>query len=195
MDYKNGKIYTIRSAQTDKYYIGSTCSKLSKRLSEHKNSYRKHKKGRYHYVTSFDIIKYDDCYVELLLNYPCNDKNELNRKEGELIRKYNNDVVNKRIEGRTKKEYFEDHKEHFKQYHGKYYQDNKTTIRDNRNKYRDENKEKVRDAVKASHLKYKEKYKAAGRKKYTCECGKTFVISCKARHERSAKHIKFINNQ
>ena len=40
MDYKNGKIYTIRSFQTDKYYIGSTCTMLSKRFSNHKSNYK-----------------------------------------------------------------------------------------------------------------------------------------------------------
>ena len=34
--YKNGKIYTIRSNQCEKYYIGSTIQRLSKRLYEHK---------------------------------------------------------------------------------------------------------------------------------------------------------------
>jgi hypothetical protein len=31
--YQHGKIYTIRSFQTDKFYIGSTTQPLSKRLS------------------------------------------------------------------------------------------------------------------------------------------------------------------
>lgn len=38
--YLNGKIYTIRSHQTDKFYIGSTCSPLHKRLFKHRSNKR-----------------------------------------------------------------------------------------------------------------------------------------------------------
>jgi predicted GIY-YIG superfamily endonuclease len=40
MDYKNGKIYAIRSHQTDEIYIGSTTQSLSKRFSNHKSKYK-----------------------------------------------------------------------------------------------------------------------------------------------------------
>ena len=39
-DYKNGKIYVIKSKETEDVYIGSTCSKLNIRLSHHKSAYR-----------------------------------------------------------------------------------------------------------------------------------------------------------
>ena len=39
--YANGKIYTIRSHQTDKYYIGSTTQPLSKRFYQHKQLYKR----------------------------------------------------------------------------------------------------------------------------------------------------------
>ena len=58
-------------------------------------------------------MKYDDAYIELIEECPCNDKNELNRREGQMIREMN--CVNKRIEGRTGKEYREDNKEYIKQ--------------------------------------------------------------------------------
>ena len=74
MEFQNGKIYTIRSFQTEKYYIGSTNHKtLSQRLSKHKSVYRTWLKDKDScYVTSFEILKYDDCYIELLELYPCN---------------------------------------------------------------------------------------------------------------------------
>ena len=75
--YENGKIYTIRSYQTDKYYIGSTCSPLSKRLYQHRTDYRQYQKHEHRYVTSCEIIKYDDHYIELLEKFPCSSKNEL----------------------------------------------------------------------------------------------------------------------
>ena len=84
MEFQNGKIYTIRSFQTDKYYIGSTNHKtLSQRLSKHKSNYKDWLKDKDScYVTSFEILKYDDYYIELLELYPCNLKAELHKREG-----------------------------------------------------------------------------------------------------------------
>ena len=40
--YNSSLIYTIRSHQTNKYYIGSTTQSLSRRLSEHIRDYKQH---------------------------------------------------------------------------------------------------------------------------------------------------------
>ena len=110
--YKNGKIYTIRSYQTDLIYIGSTRDALFKRLSYHKKDYKKWINNNKKYMTSFEICKFDDVYIELLLNYPCNDRGELCRKEGEFIRSM--ECVNSHIAGRTHKQYKIDTKEKLK---------------------------------------------------------------------------------
>jgi len=55
--YCNGKIYAIRSYQTNKIYIGSTCNKLCKRFNEHKI-----KKDTYN-TTSKIILNFDDAYI------------------------------------------------------------------------------------------------------------------------------------
>jgi hypothetical protein len=55
----------IHLIQTDDVYYGSTTQPLSKRLSGHKAHYKQWQKQNYNYVTSFEIIKYDDCYIEL----------------------------------------------------------------------------------------------------------------------------------
>ncbi len=95
--YNQGKIYTIRSHQTDQFYIGSTCMSLYKRLYKHRNGKKSYEKEKYHYLTSFEILKYDDHYIELLENYPCNSKEELHQREGQLIREHIHKLVNKQI--------------------------------------------------------------------------------------------------
>jgi hypothetical protein len=84
-DYKNGMIYIIKSSQTDEAYIGSTIQKLSRRLSDHKKKYKKFLDNKYTYCTSFEIVKYDDAYIELYEEYPCNSKLELESREAEII--------------------------------------------------------------------------------------------------------------
>lgn len=64
--YANGKIYKISSPSTVNVYIGSTCKTLNERLSQHKCDYKRYKNGKYHYVTSFEIVKFDDCVINLI---------------------------------------------------------------------------------------------------------------------------------
>jgi hypothetical protein len=104
--YHNGKIYTLRSYQTDKYYIGSTCDALHKRFYQHKQDFNRWNKWNKRYITSFEILKFDDCFIELLEVFKCESKNELRKREGELIRLHKNDVVNIKIDGQTKLEYW-----------------------------------------------------------------------------------------
>jgi hypothetical protein len=43
------------------------------------------------------------------------------------------------------------------------------------------------------HQKYKDKIKERKREKYTCNCGSLLCKAEKARHERSQKHLSYIN--
>ena len=100
-DYKQGKIYSIRSYKTDKVYIGSTTQPLHKRLYEHKRHYNRWLNGKYGCNSCYEIIKYGDAYIELVEYFDCKSKNELEKREGEIIRSI--DCVNKMIAGRDKK--------------------------------------------------------------------------------------------
>lgn len=136
-----GKIYIIKSNQTDNIYIGSTTSSLSQRLSKHKSSYKRYIAGKRGFVSSFDIIKFEDAIIELLEDFECQTKEQLTRREGELI-KENNICVNKRVEGRTRKEYNKEH-----------YQDNKEQIREQKKQYYQDNKEKIKEYQKQYYEK------------------------------------------
>ena len=148
MDYKNGKIYVLRSHQTDKIYIGSTTTKLTKRLSSHKSKFKLWKNGKFPYMTAFELMKYDDVYIELLQGYSCDSKMELQKREGEFIRSMK--CVNKVIVGRTDKEYREDNKNKIKEYNKEYRETNK--IKTNR-QYECECGGKYTHQNKSRHLK------------------------------------------
>ena len=154
MDYKNGKIYTIRSHQTDKIYIGSTTQPLSKRLSCHKGQYKSYLNGKKKYITSLEIIKYGDAYIELLEKYPCDNKMMLHKREGECIRNEPN-CVNKFVPGRTTKQYREEHKDLNNTYNHSYYKDNRDKIKEQAKQYRELN----RDTINANQKKYREQKK------------------------------------
>jgi len=157
-NYQNGKIYSLRSHQTDDIYIGSTTQSLAVRKAGHRDNYKKHLNGKYPFTTSFNIIKFDDCYIELMENYQCNSRNELERREGQLIREM--DCVNKNIAGRTPKEYRDDNKEVIAERTKKWHEANKEKIKE----YRDDNKEVIAERGKEYYEENKEVIKERGKK-------------------------------
>tara|TARA_R110000868_G_scaffold131790_11_gene342075 strand:- start:1935 stop:2477 length:543 start_codon:yes stop_codon:yes gene_type:complete len=159
--YARGKIYSIRSHQTNDIYIGSTIDTLPKRLYQHKTDYKSFIKQKKHYKTSFEIIPYEDCYIELIENFPCNSKTELERKEGEHIRAIQ--CVNKVIAGRTKKERYQDKKEQILLKVKEYAKTHKTQIALKDKHYRETHKEQI--ALKRKIYRETHKEQIALRKK------------------------------
>ena len=105
-DYQNAVIYKLWCPDNELVYIGSTCNALRKRLCQHKSC-----------LTCRSKILFEsgcDVKIELIEKFPCNDKVELNRREGEIIRA--TICVNKLIAGRSQKEYNQEHDEEMKQY-------------------------------------------------------------------------------
>ena len=160
MDIKrfNGKIYSIRSYQTDLIYIGSTCeTRLSARLSKHRGQYNYYNngKGKGSYYSSYEILKFNDAYIELIEEVKDKTKDELHKLEGEHIR--NNKCVNINITGRTQKEYHKVNRDKILELKKEYYEYNKIKILEQQNK------------------------------KYTCECGKSLSTGNKPRHLKVCK--------
>lgn len=155
MDYKNGKIYTIRSHQTDKFYIGSTTQPLSKRFHCHKSKYKNYLDGKTNYITSFDIIKYGDAYIELLEAYPCDNKMMLLKREGECIRAEPN-CVNKFVAGRTQREYKIDNADKIKEIQKKYQKQNADKVKEYQKQYKEQNSDKVKEYQKEYSKQYRD---------------------------------------
>jgi len=173
-DYSKGKIYSIRSHSTDKIYIGSTIETLSSRMTKHRCGYKKNKS-----ISSREMLKFNDCYIELLCDYPCERKEQLCAKEGEYIRQYKDKCVNRCIAGRTKKEYRNDNKQQLLEQMKQYYETNKQQLLEQQKQRYNDNKAEIAEKAK---------------QKYTCECGSTIRKDEKARHNKTNKHINFINS-
>lgn len=177
--YHSGKIYTIRSHKTDKFYIGSTVQPLHKRLFAHRREYKSYKAHKHNNVSSFIIIEHDDNYIELLETFKCENRYELEKREGELIREHRNNCVNIIMVGRTKKEYYEDNRDKISETTKKYREDNHNKFVERKKKFYEDNKVKISEQRKS---------------KTTCQCGVTYNKCDKARHEQSKKHLSFINS-
>jgi hypothetical protein len=98
LNYKDAKIFVIRSSKTEDIYIGSCCQKLCKKIFDYKKQYIKQKltcsKLKHGSYKIFDC-GVDDAYIEILECYPCNNVEELKKKEGEVIRASKEKCINK----------------------------------------------------------------------------------------------------
>jgi len=135
--YENGKIYKLTGSNGLVYY-GSTIQPLKGRIYKHKNKYN-----------STCSKKLTNPKIELVENYPCNCRGELEMRERWFIE--NNECVNINI-ARTKeeidqynKQYKIDNKEHHKQTDAIYKLKNKETRNKYSKKYYADNKEKTKE--------------------------------------------------
>jgi hypothetical protein len=150
-DYGKAKIYEIICLTTGERYIGSTCYQyLCQRERQHILHYKKWKKGNGSFISSLPIIERGNYQMLLIENYSCSSQDELSAREGYWIRE--KECVNKRIEGRNKKQYYQDNVEKIKQYYEdntekkkQYQQDNAEKIRGQKKQYYQKNVEKIRE--------------------------------------------------
>ena len=88
-DYSQGKIYKITSSQTKDIYVGSTTALLNKRFEYHINNNR-----NAGICSSKHLLKFDDCKIELIEEYPCENHLELREREQYFMDLLDN-VINK----------------------------------------------------------------------------------------------------
>jgi hypothetical protein len=115
-DYSQAKIYCIKSPSTTDIYYGSTCSTLSERWGRHK-PFATNK------TSALTILQFEDAYIELVEEFPCNNKQELHVRERFYIE--NNPCVNKQTPGRTKQEIIDNDNEKRKPHKKDWYEANK----------------------------------------------------------------------
>ena len=99
-----GYVYAIRSlSDPTLVYYGSTKEQLSRRMAQHRDDYRSFLAGKRRFVTSFRVLEAGDAYIELVEIVEYEEKAQLHAVEGKCIRE--NQCVNKRVAGRTRKQH------------------------------------------------------------------------------------------
>jgi hypothetical protein len=125
----------------DDEYIGSTTRPLSERMSKHRTAFKGGGIGRCSSIkTLFDKHGIENCKIELIEDYPCERKEQLDKREGEIQRERT--CVNMKIAGRTKAEY---------------YLDNKEELNGKMKQYQLENKDRINEQRRQRHLNKKSK--------------------------------------
>ena len=142
-NYKNGRIYKILNTIDDNVYVGSTTEALCKRMWKHKWDVKNNR-----FITRPLYVKakeygFDNFYIELIENYPCECKEEMIAREGYWIRQIG--TLNAIVAGRTPKEYYEDNKETKQTKSHDYYHTNHYKLLAKRKEFRDNNQELIRE--------------------------------------------------
>ncbi len=174
-DYKNGKIYTIRcKLDSSLIYVGSTVETLCSRFSKHKHQSKL--SPHIHFYSA--ISDWNDWYIELVEDFPCERKEQLLKREGEIMREIG--TLNHQLPGnylaKNKQQYMKD-----------YRKEKSEQIKI----CKQENYQKNKDTISA---KEKEKYEQSGKEKILCECGTYSSKHHFSRHLKSVGHMKYLNS-
>ena len=170
-EYSNGKIYKITNNVNDYIYIGSTIKTLKERFNKHKSDYKFYLNENNRKVSSFKLFNthgIENCAIELIELYPCDNRTELEQQESVYINKNKEFCVNNNIPGRTDKQY--------REYQNEYRIDNADKMKEYQNEYRDNNKDKLNN-------------------KNICGCGGKFTNRNKSMHYKSKKHLNYLEKQ
>jgi hypothetical protein len=147
--YKRGKIYTIRCRFDDSLvYVGSTIQPLAKRIGGH----RQDKKCSLYQFVDGD---WSNWYIELYEEFPCDNKEQLEKKEGEVIREIA--TINKYIAGRDLKQYYQDNRDKILEKVKQYRQDNRDKILEQKKQYHQDNRDKRLEQQKQYHQDNRDK--------------------------------------
>ena len=122
MDYQHGNIYKILNTVDDSCYIGSTIQPLSKRMAHHRKCMNNIAKRHRLLYTKMRDLGVANFYIGLLEDYPCDNVEQLRRREGHFIREIG--TLNHMIAGRTKQEHRQDNIERILEYQKEYAKQN-----------------------------------------------------------------------
>ncbi len=194
VNYSNSKIYKIVDNTNGNIYIGSTVKTLAQRLAYHRQDYKRYLEGKQHYITSFKILENDNYDIILLEECKdCENKEQLHARERHYIDTLQ--CVNKVKPTRTKKEYYEEHKEHLNIKQKEYYELNKEHLYMKKKEYIKANKDKFIEYHKDYYNNNKEVLSEKRKTKYICpHCNMEIRLDSKIRHEKSIKHLSNIKN-
>lgn len=204
MNYDDGKIYKIWNEENDLLYIGSTARPLHKRMYDHRINAKKGSNYRLH--QAMRELGCECFHIELIKEYPCENRQQLRRKEGHYIRKYetHKNGYNKCVAGRTPQEtdhakyekncekvkartkvFYEAHKDERKAYNVAYREANKEKLREYQKAYREAHNDTQKEYMKAYYEAHKDEKKQKIKEKGICS-----VCDQEMRKDSIPRHMK-----
>jgi hypothetical protein len=200
IDYSKGLIYKLvcLDPNVKEVYIGSTTN-FVERKKNHKNDCNNPNCKQYNYKV-YQYIRgfggFQNWEMVLIEFYPCENNLELGRREDywkKELKSNLNSISPPMYE--TKKDYYEGNKEKILEQKKEHYETNKEHINEYQKQYREANKEELKEYIKEYYEANKEKIAEKRSQKYTCECGGRYTHKNKIIHEKSKKHLAYIEQK
>lgn len=188
-DYSEAIIYFYKYGD-EFLYIGSDKTKNVRRWS-HKSRFKSDDLYFYTYCKE-NGIEYEDLDYSYI-NYPCNNRQELRKKEGEYQKELN-PICNREIAGRTMDEWRQDNKEILAIKKHNYYEENKEKVVANINEWRKNNKEYILERDRKYYHDNKEIIKQRKKEKIDCDCGLSIAKNDIAKHRKTKRHLEILKN-
>ena len=129
-------------------------------------------------------------YIELIEEYPCQNSEQLLKREGEWMRKIG--TLNENVAGRTKQDYNDENRENRNHKAKEYYQENKEQILQRQREHYKEHQERINERHRKYNEEHKEEIKAYrdARKEEKTEYNKSYY---KGNKEQSyQKHKEWV---
>jgi hypothetical protein len=183
IDYTKGLIYKIvcLDVNVKEIYVGSTTN-FVKRKNQHKGSCNDEWKKDYN-LNVYKFIRAKGGWInwkmELVQYFPTDDKLKLLKREGEILRELNATLNIRMPCGQTSKEWREINRDKLLKYYNENYKNNREKRLADRKEYRETNKIIITEKKK---------------EKYNCRCGSCICVGVKTRHEKTQKHINYIQS-
>ena len=202
-DYAAGKIYAVRCADDpDLCYVGSTVRPLTRRMDCHRSAAKRN--ARSDLGAEMRRCGPQRFYIELLEDYPCGSREELERKEGEWAQQIA--TLNKRTPGQTRPEWKAANHEEDLRKHREYNEANRAKIGRliecgcgvsySASNQWNHAKSARHQAWVATQLPPPPKPpKIPPKEKSTCECGGRYTHYNRGVHERTALHREYLERR
>ena len=207
IDYSNTIIYKLINYDCpENVYVGSTTNRI-KRKQQHKQCATNPDNKAYNYKV-YKMIRDNGCWESWhmidIKAFPCANKREAEAEEDRIMQElkanmnshkaYITEDYKKQYNKQISKEYYKLNKQSALKYRKKYFEANKEIIAEKQKAYNKTNKESIAENKKKYREANKEIIKVRASIKMTCCCGASFCKNEKPRHERSQKHVNYINN-
>jgi hypothetical protein len=182
-DYSNSSIYRIvcKDEFVTECYVGSTFN-LRKRIGDHKGAC-KNPNTLGHNVPLYKFIRnhggWENWDVVEVERVSCENVKQLRIRERQWFEHYGA-TLNAFVPNRSQAEWEKENREYMLE-------------RDR--VYRHKNREQLNEITRAYRHKNREQLNAKAREKITCVCGSVINCDGKARHERTDKHKKWLEQQ
>lgn len=180
-----GRIYIIRSPNTEMVYVGSTTLSLKERFVIHISGWRYNQ-----HCSSHLVLDEGEAYIELIEEVEVESERELAMLEQQWIDNTPN-TVNKKRAYRSYEERLQQHRTRNR----KYREEHREKVSELRKKYQEEHRKEIAEYNRKYREGHREERNKKQREQVLCEvCGCYVTKGSKSKHMSTAKHARNLEN-